>query len=150
MSFLLMKHYIIGNLKKIVRSNSSLENYNQYIKHNSDKKRYLSWLNFINFLIDEEKRISDMINLNEKNPLKLNIKVIEEFDLDLSLFYEEFRVPNTTITEIPANRLDVLINKMGIIIQNSKEEKTYSLDIQQIKNFIDITVNKLEKELEII
>ena len=80
----------------------------------------------------------------------LNIKIIEEYDLDLSLFYEEFKVPTTQITEIPAEKLDILINKMGIIIQNSKEEKTYSLDIQQIKNFIEKTVDKIEKELDII
>ena len=78
----------------------------------------------------------------------LNIKIIEEYDLDLSLFYEEFREPKTDITELPADKLDILINKMGIIIENSKEEKTYSLDITQIKNFIDQTVEKLEKELE--
>ncbi|MBP5678620.1 MAG: hypothetical protein J6X28_02175 [Bacilli bacterium] len=80
----------------------------------------------------------------------LNTRIIEEYDLDLSLFYEEFKKPETSITEIPAEKLDILINKMGIIIENSKEEKTYSLDIQQIKDFINKTVDKLEKELEII
>jgi len=80
----------------------------------------------------------------------LNIRVIEEYDLDLSLFYEDFRVPKTDITEIPADKLDILINKMGIIFQNSKEEKTYLLDIEQIKNFINNTVDKIEKELDII
>ncbi len=80
----------------------------------------------------------------------LNTQIIDEYDLDLSLFYEEFRIPNTTINEIPVDRLDVLINKMGIIIQNSQEEKLYSLEIQQIKNFINDTVDKIERELDII
>lgn len=80
----------------------------------------------------------------------LNTRLIEEYDIDLSLFYEEFREPKTDIKEIPANKLDILINKMGIIIQNSKEEKTYSLDIDQIKEFITKTADKIEKELEII
>ena len=80
----------------------------------------------------------------------LNVRLIEEYDLDLSLFYEDFRVPTTNITEIPADKLDILINKMGIIIENSKEEKVYSLDIEQIKQFIQKTVDKLEKELDII
>ncbi len=77
----------------------------------------------------------------------LNIKIIESYDLDLSLFYEEFKVPNGTITELPVEKLDILINKMGIIIQNSKEEKTYLLDIREIKNFIGNTVDKLVEEL---
>ena len=79
----------------------------------------------------------------------LNTRIIEEYDIDLSIFYEEFREPKTDITEIPADKLDILINKMGIIIENSKEEKTYSLDVQSIKDFINTTVDKLEKELEI-
>ena len=80
----------------------------------------------------------------------LNVSVIEAYDLDLSLFYEDFRVPTTDITELPADKLDILINKMGIILQNSTHDKTYSLDIDSIKNFINQTVDKLEKELEII
>ena len=80
----------------------------------------------------------------------LNVKIIEAYDLDLSLFYEEFKVPETDIIELPAEKIDILINKMGIILQNSTNEKTYSLDIESIKNFINQTVDKLEKELEII
>ena len=80
----------------------------------------------------------------------LNTRVIEEYNLDLSIFYEEFKVPKTEIDEIPADKLDILINKMGIIIENSKEEKTYLLDIMSIKDFINKTVDKLEKDLEII
>ena len=78
----------------------------------------------------------------------LNISIIEEYDLDLSLFYEEFKIPNTNLNEIPINKLDMLINKMGIIIENSKEEKKYLLDINVIKNFINDTVEEIEKEIE--
>ena len=80
----------------------------------------------------------------------LNIKIIEEYDLDLSLFYDPFKEPKTTIEEIPTDKLDILINKMGIIIENSKDEKTYSLDIEQIKNFINETADKIVKELDIL
>ncbi|MBR3211414.1 MAG: hypothetical protein IKF71_05720 [Bacilli bacterium] len=92
----------------------------------------------------------EILQLIYSDYTNLNIKIIEEYDLDLSLFYEDFKVPTTTIDEIPVEKLDVLINKMGIIIQNSKEEKTYSLEIQQIKDFISRTVDKIEKELDII
>lgn len=80
----------------------------------------------------------------------LNIRIIEDYDLDLSLFYEDFKEPDTTINEIPKDKLDILINKMGIIIENSKSEQTYSLDINQIKKFIEETANKIVKELEIL
>ena len=77
----------------------------------------------------------------------LNIQLIDDYDLDLSLFYEEFREPKTEISEIPVDKLDILINKMGIIIENSKQEKTYMLDIFSMKQFITNTVEEIEKEL---
>ncbi len=92
----------------------------------------------------------EIIQLIYSDYTNLNIKLIEEYDLDLSLFYEDFKIPETNITEIPADKLDILLNKMGIILSNSKEEKTYLLDITSIKSFINKTVDKLEKELEII
>lgn len=78
----------------------------------------------------------------------LNISVIDEYELDLSLFYEDFKKPKTSIKEIPAENLDILINKMGIIIENSKEEKKYSFDIELIKDFINNTCKKIKEEIK--
>ena len=77
----------------------------------------------------------------------LNVQLIEEYDMDLSLFYEPFKMPYTTIEEIPVEKLDILINKMGIIIANSKPDSTYTLDLSSIKEFIEKCVNEIEKEL---
>lgn len=79
----------------------------------------------------------------------INIKLIDEYNLDLSLFYEEFKTPKTKIEEIQVDKLNFLINKMGILIENSKEEKLYTLDIFNIKEFIEKTVKEIEKELDI-
>ena len=80
----------------------------------------------------------------------INIQLIDEYGIDLSIFYEEYNEPKVSFQELPLDKLDILINKMGILIANSKEEKTYSLDIDKIKQFIWETVNKIEKELEVI
>lgn len=78
----------------------------------------------------------------------LNIKVIDEYNLDLSLFYEEFQVPKTNFNDIPIEKLNILIDQMGIIIENSKEEKSYSFDIYSVKNFIENSTNKILEELK--
>lgn len=78
----------------------------------------------------------------------LNIKVIEEYNMNLSLFYEEFQKPNTTIDEIPINKLNILIDKMGIIIENSKQEKNYIFDIYLVKQFIEETKERILKEIK--
>lgn len=78
----------------------------------------------------------------------LNIKVIEEYNMDLSLFYEEFQIPNTEITEIPIEKLNILIDKMGIIIENSKQEKNYLFDIYLIKEFIEEAKTRILQEIK--
>ncbi len=90
----------------------------------------------------------EIMNMIYSDYTNLNIKVIEEYDLDLSLFYEEFIPPKTNIKEIPINSLDILINKMGLLIENSKQEKNYTFDIEMIKEFIEEASNKIIEELE--
>ncbi|MBQ3511076.1 MAG: zinc dependent phospholipase C family protein [Bacilli bacterium] len=67
----------------------------------------------------------------------LNIQLLDEYKMDLSLFYEEFIIPDTNIEEIPKEKLNILIDKMGLIIENSKEEKPYTFDIFLVLQFID-------------
>ena len=78
----------------------------------------------------------------------LNIKIIDEYQLDLSLFYEEFIPPKTNMKEIPVNQLDILLNKIGIILENSKSEKTYTLDFNSVKDFINTTAEQIIEEIK--
>ena len=78
----------------------------------------------------------------------LNKDLIDEYNLDLSLFYEEFKVPDTSLNEIPINKLDILINKMGIIIENSQKEKQYTFDIYLVKEFIKDCTNRILEEIK--
>ena len=73
----------------------------------------------------------------------LNIQIIDKYDLDLSLFYEDFIVPDTNIEEIPVEKLDILLNKISILIENSKGEKSYLIDISEVEEFIE----KVSKEI---
>ena len=91
------------------------------------------------------QEITQMIYADYTN---LNTIIIEKYDLELSLFYEEFRVPKTNITEIPVDQLDILINKMGILIENAKKEKTYLIDMIDIDRFIEDTANEIIEVLK--
>ena len=54
----------------------------------------------------------EMTELIYSDYTNLNIKVIENYNLDLSLFYDDFIIPKTTLKELPINILNILIDKM--------------------------------------
>ena len=78
----------------------------------------------------------------------LNIQLIDDYELDLSLFYEKFKKPQTTIEEIPIDRLPILLDKMSLIIMESKKEKVYVFDVLAIKNFINYCTDKILRKIE--
>ena len=79
----------------------------------------------------------------------INIKMIDKYNLDLSLFYEELPDINSEISEIPIDKLQIIVDKMGEIVEQSKERETIVLDEQSIFNFIDKVsadfINNLEE-----
>lgn len=70
----------------------------------------------------------------------LNIKIIDKYNLDLKIFYNEIPEINYIIKEIPMDKLDVIINKAGEIIANTKENKSFLFDIDNVDNFIKMAV----------
>lgn len=85
----------------------------------------------------------EMQGLLYQDYTNLNIQLLDEYKLDLSLFYEEFIIPDTKMDEIPIEKLNLLIDKMGIIIENSKEEKPYAFDLYKVLEFIDESSRKI-------
>lgn len=90
----------------------------------------------------------EMTQLIYSDYTTLNRDLIDEYNLDLSLFYEEFKKPDTSLNEIPIDKLDILINKMSIIIENSKQEKQYTFDIYLAKEFIKDCTNRILEEIK--
>lgn len=70
----------------------------------------------------------------------LNVQIIEKYNLDLKLFYSEIPNIESVIEEIPLDKLNMLIEKAGIIIINSTASKPYMFDITDVSNFIDLSV----------
>jgi hypothetical protein len=77
----------------------------------------------------------------------LNVKVIDEYNLDLKIFYNEIPEFDFIIEEIPMEKISLIINKAGEIIENSKEKKDYVFNIDNIKKFISTSVELIEANL---
>ena len=76
----------------------------------------------------------------------INIRVINEYNMDLKIFFNELPEMKKIIEEIPMDKLQVIIDKAGNIIMNSTNGKNYTFDIKNIKQFIsftkDLIINK--------
>ncbi len=77
----------------------------------------------------------------------LNIDVIEQYNLDLDIFYNEIPEIKDIIEEIPVKRLDELLDKMGLIIENSKKEKLYVIDMDSVNTFIHTAIDLVRADL---
>lgn len=78
----------------------------------------------------------------------MNIKLIDKFNLDLTLFYEEFEKPNTCVKEIPIKKLNILIDQMGIIIANSHNRRNRILEPSKVVDFINASSNEIIEFLQ--
>ena len=70
--------------------------------------------------------------------------------LPLDIFSNEWELPTSSITEIPMDKLDILINQMSIIIKDSKEEKTFMFDTSDIETFIENSVKYIIKDIQML
>ena len=77
----------------------------------------------------------------------LLLNLIDEYNLELSLFYEDFILPNTNFNEFPIEKLNLLIDQMGLIIENTKKEKELIFDLYEVEKFIEETILKLKKDI---
>lgn len=70
----------------------------------------------------------------------LNIKLIDKYNMDLKIFYNQLLKLSNIIEEIPMDKMGLLLSQMGIIIENSKEKKDYIFNIENIEKFITTSV----------
>lgn len=80
----------------------------------------------------------------------INIDLIDKYGLSLELFYDKINYPTSKITEIPMDKLPIIVEKMGLIIEESKEEKTFIFDTYDIVKFIDETVKYIIRDVQML
>lgn len=78
----------------------------------------------------------------------LNVKLLDEYDLDLSLFYNPLVKPDVVMDEIPVDRLQELLDSSSVIIENSKAKKNYLFDTSNVKEFVSISTDLICGEID--
>jgi len=78
----------------------------------------------------------------------LNIELLDEYEMDLKIFYRPVPSFNNIIEEIPMDRVSLIVDQMSIIIENSKDDKNLIFDISNVKKFIDISTRLILSNLE--
>lgn len=95
------------------------------------------------------KCTGNMINMYIYNDYtNLNIKLIEEYDMDLRIFYREPPQLDNIIDEIPMEQIKIIINKVSLIIENTKTYKDLLFNIDNIKKFIEMNVELILSRLK--
>ena len=82
---------------------------------------------------------NDYTNMNEK--------LLDEYNMNLSIFYSEPPIFEHIIEEIPMDKIKIIIDKMSIIIKNSKVQKDFVFDIDNVKQFIDMSIELISAKL---
>ena len=158
-------HFIDNNLD-IPNINKFLIKYQNEIKNPFEMGYLIHLLTdyywykyFFNNYVTNTKSVNllngSSIILNEENIRKLiyqdytniNIALIDEYAIELSLFSNEINYPSSKIDEIPMDKINIIIEKMGIIIKNSQDDKTIIFDMKEIIEFIENTTVKIINKL---
>lgn len=78
----------------------------------------------------------------------INISLIDKYNLDLKIFYNDIPKLNTIIEEIPMDKLGVIINKAAEIIANTKVNKAFLFDIYNVEQFINTSVDLILSKIK--
>lgn len=78
----------------------------------------------------------------------LNSKLLDEYNMDLKIFYNNPPNFDSIIEEIPMEKIKLIIDKTSIIISNSKQRKELVFNIENIKKFIETSVMLILEKLK--
>lgn len=68
----------------------------------------------------------------------INIELIDKYNLDLKIFYNDIPDIANIIEEIPMDKLNVILEKTGTIIIDTKINKAFLFDIHNVQEFIEL------------
>ena len=78
----------------------------------------------------------------------LNQELIDDYVLDLYYFQNKLDYPISLIDEIPMDKIQVLVDKMGMIIEHMHDKKLLMINKKDIIFFIETCSNKIIEDLK--
>ena len=77
----------------------------------------------------------------------LNAELVERYDLDFKLFYNELPKFENIIDEVPMDKLHLIVDKTGTLMLNSKNFKDMIFNLEHIERFIEFSVDLISNNL---
>lgn len=87
----------------------------------------------VSVILDE----NSILKLLYNDYTDLASKVLDYYNMDLAVFYDEYDLPVSFIEEIPYNKLNIIKDKMGLICSMDSTDKEYIITLNPIIRFID-------------
>ena len=78
----------------------------------------------------------------------LIINLIDDYNLDLKIFYNEIPDMDNIIEEIPMDKLYLIVNKAAEIIENTKFRKDLVFNMEDIHKFIKYSSDIILTDIE--
>ena len=83
---------------------------------------------------------NDYTNMNEQ--------LLDLYDLDCKIFYNELPEFENIIQEIPMDKVDVIVNQVGLILEKTKVKKDLIFNIEHVQKYIDTAVKLILSDLK--
>lgn len=77
-----------------------------------------------------------------------NIQLINKYDFPMKIFYEKVPKIDSIIEEIPMDKLDIIVNKTGVLIENAKNGTKYLFKIDDVITFIENATEIILKDIK--
>ena len=96
---------------------------------------------------DKYANYTALRNIIYNDYTSLNQDLIDAYMLDLYYFQNEIEYPKSVIEEIPVDKLNILVDKMGLMIKQMNKRKLLIMDEKEIIAFIETCSNKIIEDL---
>lgn len=74
-------------------------------------------------------------------------ELLNNYNLDLSIFYEEIPDFENIIEEIPMDKISLLVDSAGVVIKNVIENKEYAFTKEDVGQFIEVSTEIIFSEI---